>query len=97
MTTQPAGTKAYTTPPDTAGLLRDALSNLNDLADQKNADIDLMKKAMRAALDALTRLSTAYHWKPFVTEDENDPWKPVEQYGLDAITQLRAALLGEQG
>ena len=43
----------YTSPPDPGGLLRDALSNLNDLADQKNAEIDALKEAMRLALEAL--------------------------------------------
>ena len=48
-----AGTLLYTSPPDPGGLLRDALSNLNDLADQKNAEIDALKEAMRLALEAL--------------------------------------------
>ena len=47
------GDKLYTSPPDPGGLLRDALSNLNDLADQKNAEIDALKEAMRLALEAL--------------------------------------------
>ena len=47
------GDKLYTSPPDPGGLLRDALSNLNDLADQKNAEIDALKEAMRQALEAL--------------------------------------------
>ena len=47
------GDKLYTSPPDPADLLRDALSNLNDLADQKNAEIDALKEAMRLALEAL--------------------------------------------
>mgnify|MGYP003531936064 CR=1 FL=1 len=49
----PVGTLLYTSPPDPGGLLRDALSNLNDLADQKNAEIDALKEAMRLALEAL--------------------------------------------
>ena len=48
-----AALQQQATPPDPADLLRDALSNLNDLADQKNAEIDALKEAMRLALEAL--------------------------------------------
>ena len=47
----------YTSPPDPGGLLRDALSNLNDLADQKNAEI----KALRAAIAKLHAAKGRYH------------------------------------
>ena len=49
--------------------------------------------ALTAALGALKRLAKRDGWKPFVTEDANDQWKPAEQYGLDAIAQIEA--LGE--
>ena len=56
-------------------------------------EVEAYQAALTAALGALKRLAKRDGWKPFVTEDANDQWKPAEQDGLDAIAQLEA--LGE--
>ena len=52
------------------------------------------RAVMRQALDALERLSESQLWTPFIPDAgfESDPWKPVEQYGLNAIAALNEAL-----
>ena len=49
-------------------------------------------EAMKLALDALERCEKRFGWKPFVTEDTSDSWKPAEQYALEAIAALRQAI-----
>jgi hypothetical protein len=48
-------------------------------------------KDLQTVLDALERLSKRDNWKPFTPDVgcESDPWKPAEQYGLEAIAIVR--------
>ena len=55
----------------------------------KQVSQSIKMKVLQQALDALERLATRDGWKPFITENVNDPWKPAEQYGLEAIATLQ--------
>lgn len=84
------GDKLYTSPPDPGGLLRDALSNLNDLADQKNAEIDALKEAMRLALEKLNEIVS-------MEGTESDEWDGVERVIPEMCAVARAAIAALEG